>query len=130
MLLLLLQLLLLTACPPPAHGRRNKAAARRHDQHRAPLPTATGSEITSPRWLTAMERDGTLPVTYGGEVTPSNGALFSEPVPLEPCTGGWRCAKRTKSPEAVWELQSRDGDVAFCDFATVSVPNHSAMKTG
>lgn len=60
-----------------------------------------------------------MQVVYSDDVSPGNGALFSEPVPLEPCTGGWRCAKRSKTPEAVWELQARDGDLAFCDFATV-----------
>ena len=114
--LALLLLLLLLAGPPLVGGRRSKGAR----QHRAPLPTTTGDEITTGGWLAGMGRDGSVPVEYSGDVSPSNGALFSEPVPLEPCTGGWRCAKRTKTPEAMWKLQSRDDDLAFCDFATVS----------
>jgi hypothetical protein len=66
MLLLLLLLLLLLTAPPPASSRRSKAASARRS-HRPPLPTATGPDVTSARWLTGMARDGSLPVA-----TPSN----------------------------------------------------------
>lgn len=117
LMLLLLLLLFLTATPPASGRRSNKKGVRTHPP---PLPAATGPDITSARWLASMERDGTLPVVYTDDVVPSNGALFSEPLALEPCPGGWRCTKRSKTPAAVWDLQTRDGDFAFCDFATVN----------
>jgi hypothetical protein len=126
--LLALALALALPLPDRASGRRSSSSSKGARQHRAPSPSAIGAEaIASPRWLGGMTRDGSVPVRYSSDdISPSNGALFAEQLQLEPCTGDWRCTKRSKSHRAAWELQARDDDTAFCDFAVVSADEFTA----
>ena len=112
--------------------RRGKAkgggARARPVSHPPPQPTTTGDDVTSAESLAAraagLARDGTLPVRYSGEIQASNGELFATPLELEPCAGGWRCARRARANH--WELQARGDDTAFCDVAVVSADELTA----